>query len=601
MEEQAVELVKTLAAMQQEGTLCDVTLQAEQKTIQAHKVILAAKSQYFMAMFNGNFRETECKVVTFQEVTYAGLSAIIDHIYSKDIEITAEMIPSILPAAHLFQMEHIIHKVTRLMVYNISRSTCFQYRDIAQKYQLDKVIKQIHEFILVHFKELCVSEDFFNASQKEFCGYLSSDTLRTELQEIDVYNTAKKWLEINQIQDSKTVTEVMTNVRFASINPEKLVEIIHDNIFLTNTECHNLIEEATKYQSNVYTQPFYEGKLNTKPRGIPGLVMFPSCSPQFEKHNIQFRPVPMQYLVTYKIFPVSDVIPEYSSINIVNVNNFLFVFGVGVESNEYQNFTKRYDASTDTWQDLSPIPRHPMLGVTTAHIGENIFLIAGLAMDIGEYENQEATSISDTYKYSIRSDTWTKCEDLPGKYYDCAATHLNGNIYCNGGNVKNYMKSNKHYAFDTVEEKWSVKTSMQYQRSCHVLEVLDDKLYAISGTSEYIDKSIEVYDTLTDQWTLLSCQPLHVLDEDSLYDSEHHLYRSCSTSYMRDAKIYLVGAYSSGNIVRFHIKKNYAGLSVGLLEETSYESPGPYYSSEESRTVACAFMTLPKLLANNTL
>ncbi len=590
MEQKAVKLVEALAVMQEEGTLCDITLEAEQKTLQAHKVVLAAGSPYFMAMFNGNFRETESKVITFQEVTFSGLKTVVDDIYSKTVDVPVENIPDVLPAAHLFHMENLLDSISKLMTdnintdnlfqfleiaqkyqlereievisrwmsYNVDSDTWFQYLELAQKYHMEQAIKGVQEFILDNFQEVCVDKDFYNVCQGEFCGYLSSDLLLTKFQEIDVYNTAKKWLEVNKTKDSKTVTDLMVNVRFALMKPETLSEIIHDDILSANVECQKMIEEAIEYQSNVYMQPFYGENLN-KPRGMTGLVMFPSCSSQYKHHDIQFKPFPARGYYESQMFPISDVVPEYSSINVVNVNNFLFVFGIGVESNDYQNFTKRYDAATDTWLDMSPIPRHPMLGVAAVHYGQSIFLIAGLAMDIGEYADKEDTNVDDTYMYSIVNNTWTKCENLPGKYYDSAAAYLNGYIYCNGGIVNNDTASDKHYAYGVDDEKWLIKNSMCLERSCHALEALNDKLYAMGGaTLQTFDRSVEMYDPLGDQWTCVSCR--------EFIHCEHKLYYSCSTSFMHDSKVYLLGAHDGDLILEFRIDEN----SEGILEETNY-------------------------------
>ena len=626
MEQKAVKLVEALTAMQEEGTLCDVTLQAEQKTLTAHKVVLAAGSPYFMAMFNGNFKETESKVVTFQEVRFSGLKAVVNDIYFKTVEIPVENIPNVLPAAHLFQMENLLDSICTLMTDNIHTdnffqfleiaqkyqlkrevevigrwmadnatiNTCFQYLELAQKYHMEHAIGGIHEFILNNFKKVSADEEFYNTSQEDFCGYLSSDLLRTEFQEIDVYMAAKKWLEINKVKDTNTITDIMKNVRFALIKSERLSEIIHDDVLCANEEGQNMVEEAIEYQSNVYMQPLYSGILN-KPRGMTGLVMFPSCSSRYEQHDIQFIRFPgycwWKRGRRSKIFPVTDLVPEYSSINIVNVSNSLFVFGVGVNSNNYQNFTKRYDATTDTWLDMSPIPRHPILDVATAHCGQNIFLIGGCAVDIGEYEDKEDTNVNDTYMYAIPSNTWTKCENLPGKYYNSGACHLNGYIYCNGGNVTPCVKTNKHYAYDIEEKKWLVKNSMQYERSFHVFEALNVKLYAMGGASQSFENSVETYDPLADQWTEVTCSTnLGWRNRDFQWE----LYYRCSASFVCDSQLYLVGGHEGGLIVEFRINEDFEGI----FEDIEYRSSGDH-SSDDTRTVACAFMTLPKLLSTS--
>ncbi len=502
-----------------------------------------------------------------------------------------ENLSDILPAAHLFQIDDIVFKISLLMANNISSNTCFHYRELAQKYQLRRVIKKIHEFTVKNFKELSASEEFFNISQQEFSGYLSSDLIRIELQEIDVYTAAKRWLEVNQAQNPETVTETMRNVRFALIKPERLAQIKQDSVLCNNVECQGMIEEATEYQTNVYTQPLYDGVLN-KPRGITGLVMFPSPSSDSEWQDIQLISYPEYRPFNWKTFPVTDVVPEYSWIDVVNVRNFLFVFGTGVESNNYQNFTRRYDASGDTWLDLTPIPRHPMLGVATAHHGQNIFLIGGLAMDIGEYVHAEATNVNDNYMYSIPSNTWMKCDNLPGKCYDSAAAHLDGYIYCNGGTVNNYTKCNKHYAYRIADGKWSAKSSMQFERSCHVLAALDKKLFAMGGTRQYFQDSIEMYDPLSEQWTCIQCETNNL--EDAYISDIYNFHNSSSTSFVYNHKIYLVGAYNGGLIFEFHIDDD----SKGVLDETRSGS-SDRCNSDNSRCIACAFMTLPKLLASS--
>jgi hypothetical protein len=49
-------------------SLCDVTLQAENKQFEAHRVVLAASSAYFRAMFAGHMEESRQRVVVIKQV-----------------------------------------------------------------------------------------------------------------------------------------------------------------------------------------------------------------------------------------------------------------------------------------------------------------------------------------------------------------------------------------------------------------------------------------------------------------------------------------------------------------------------------------------------
>lgn len=63
-----------------EGKLLDVTLVAEDKPTQAHKLILAASSSYFTAQFNGSWYNNE--TITLDDITYPFLSIIVNFAYA---------------------------------------------------------------------------------------------------------------------------------------------------------------------------------------------------------------------------------------------------------------------------------------------------------------------------------------------------------------------------------------------------------------------------------------------------------------------------------------------------------------------------------------
>ncbi len=571
MEEKAIKLVKAMAAMQREGTLCDVTLQAEQKTIQAHKVILAGGSPYFTGMFGGSFIETDYKEVTFQEITFTGLKAVVDEIYCKDIDISVEDLVDVLHAAHLFQVENLVDSVSSLMADNVNSDNCFRFLENGHKYQLDQVFEAALQFIPAHFPQVDDKKELYQVSKEDICGILSSDVLCTYFREIDVYNTAKKWLEVQKIKDSELIADVIKNVRFALISPEMLSEIREDDILHANTECQQLIEEARKYHYNVNTQSFYGGNLN-KARGLEGIVMFPPeiSSGEGRSLEITFETFPDHIPARTKMIPSLEVFPECRSLKMVKVNNFLFVFAV--ETATKQNFTKRYDAAMDTWLDMSPIPGLPRVQFATAYCPESIFIIGGMEQPIESQEKPRCTN--DTYRYSIADDTWTKCDDMPYKYYESAAAHLNGVIYFNGGHFERFaMGSRNLYAFDTKMENWAKKGSMCIERAGHILEAVSDKLYAMGGAYECFEGTMEVYDPVTDRWGFVPCYRL-------LQETRFSYFGS--TSFVHDHKIYIVGGNTPGVIVEFDPDEE-------TLETTEHKIP------DGLRHYRCAAMTLPKL------
>lgn len=55
-----------MASLRLARSLCDVTLKADNQQFEAHRVVLAASSAYFRAMFAGEMEESRQRVVTIK-------------------------------------------------------------------------------------------------------------------------------------------------------------------------------------------------------------------------------------------------------------------------------------------------------------------------------------------------------------------------------------------------------------------------------------------------------------------------------------------------------------------------------------------------------
>ena len=83
--------------------LVDVTLACEGASIKAHKMILAACSPYFQNLFMAN----PCKhpIVILKDVKFNDLKAIIDFIYSGEVNIPKDQLNSLLKTAETLKIK----------------------------------------------------------------------------------------------------------------------------------------------------------------------------------------------------------------------------------------------------------------------------------------------------------------------------------------------------------------------------------------------------------------------------------------------------------------------------------------------------------------
>ena len=503
----AEEVLKGLYSMREENMLCDIQLEAEGQRISAHKAVLAAASGYFKAMFCGKFRETREDAVHIKEVTHEGLSKVIECIYTTKITLNMNNIEKVLEVAHLLQMGDIVKECTEWMDNRISIATCLRFLEMARKFNIERLVADIDKFILNNFVAVSQMKDFLNIPEAALVKYLASDKLKTN--ELASYKAARNWISNNE-PPATVVEEIMYHIRFALIKPDKLMRDVSDDpIIQRSVKCKEMIAKAVLYHTNTFTQPLLDEGSLSKPRGKLGFVIIPNSrgegyNASRDHVNVHFIPCPV--LKDLNVSTRLDMPVVFESMSCRTINNFLYVFGVN--GNGYQNFVKRYDASRDSWLDLAAVPRQAVIGSAIAMCGKDIFLLGGMAVDKNsEFELNSDNIIDDVFVYDISRNTWAKADDLPVALVHAAAAQMQGNIYVTGGEAAmEFNASNKVWAYDLKAKIWLTKAPMKHRRSQHVLKAVDDKLYALGGSA----KSVEVYDRLENQWTILLRHDVHL-------------------------------------------------------------------------------------------
>ncbi len=536
-------------------------------------------------MFSGNFKEEKSQVVTMQDIAFVGLKAVVESIYTAKIIRTVKTLPDILGAAHLMQMTGVVEDCKDWMLGNMQTSNCLTFLKYAEIYDLGPVRDAANEFVLRKFIDVSKTSQFLEISQASMCRYLSSDHLRTDFEEYEVYKVAKKWLEHNKIEDKKTVFEMMKNIRFALIASTELSqEIIYDDI-IQFKDCQKLVSEAITYHMNLYQQPLYQGSLN-QPRGKTGLILIPNG----ERTGNGFHTTDSGEDVHFMPFPEQTSLPKkdsslkiqsvFNSLHSVQKNNFLFLFGVTPHGpqNYYMNFSKRYDSATNSWINLQILPKPTAVGMAIATDKENIYIMGGMPVNKeSPFTLVDRPMSGEMYAYTIPSNTWSAYDPIPMKCSYCQATFLGENLYVSGGFDGGFAVSSV-FSYDTHAKLWLTKKKMNHPRYSHIMEAVNDKLYVIGGLTGAGRgvRSVEIYDLPVDQWTVT------VDSLSSGWSSQFQAVPSfvCS-SFVYERKIYFVHDWQ---IAEYDPDQNQIRLLALMLP-----------SDCQGKRVECALMNLPKL------
>lgn len=84
--------------------LTDVILEVGNELFHAHRVVLAAASPYFKAMFTGGLKESDMNRVKLQGVSATAMARLIHFMYTGSIRVTENTVCQLLPAATMLQV-----------------------------------------------------------------------------------------------------------------------------------------------------------------------------------------------------------------------------------------------------------------------------------------------------------------------------------------------------------------------------------------------------------------------------------------------------------------------------------------------------------------
>ena len=114
---QSAKLLAKMSQMRDSQTLTDVSLKVGEKVFHAHRVVLAASSDYFDAMFTAGMRESFDEVIELKDssVTPESLEIILDSVYKSVLNVTKENALDVLVAADHLQMTDVIEQCSRFI------------------------------------------------------------------------------------------------------------------------------------------------------------------------------------------------------------------------------------------------------------------------------------------------------------------------------------------------------------------------------------------------------------------------------------------------------------------------------------------------------
>jgi N-acetylneuraminic acid mutarotase len=220
----------------------------------------------------------------------------------------------------------------------------------------------------------------------------------------------------------------------------------------------------------------------------------------------------------------------------VKASGDLWVERAPMPNQEY--FTYMLNPSTDSWVTKTPMPTNQQ-GFAIAVYQNEIYVIGG--WNSIDPNTGVAIPTGSNEMYDPATDTWTTKSPMPTPTTYLQANVVDDKIYLISGmtNVYNPTLSNATWVYDPATDSWSTAAPIPTSVFSYASAVVNNQIYIeggeLSGSPHYSNLN-QIYDPETNTWTL--GQPLPV----TVYDAG----AGATTGVFAPAMLYVMGGTNDG-------------------------------------------------------
>ncbi|XP_012938839.1 kelch-like ECH-associated protein 1B [Aplysia californica] len=539
---------EALAAMNEfrlEGSLCDITLNVNGECIRAHRIVLAACSAYFRAMFTNGMMEASCSEVTIREpnITPPTLRILVEFAYTHEILVTQENVQALLVSAIFLEMTHVIEACTLFMEQQLEPSNCIGFANFAAIHGCLDLEAKAKKYIHEHFCEVIKYDEFLTLEHEDMINIVKQDELNIRC-ETQVFQAVVRWVEHDTDRRLNQLVDLLDKVRLTSMAPcflenqlekctvikqlphcvqllldklRKLQQHSGDTLDRPRKPCKPLVVYSVGgfYRKVMDSLKCFEcyNPVSKEWTRLPDLPR-PRCGPGVT--SLQG----LVYVVGGRVMRCGESVDSCSldvydpgqnmwingnpmsvarnRVGVAVLDNMIYAVG-GSDCGEQHKSAERYNPESDSWERISPM--------STVRMSCGVAVVNRLLYAVGGYDGRNR--LSSVECFHPEDNEWRLVEPMNEARSGAGVVVLGGCVYAVGGfDGARQLQSVERY--DPVKRCWDYVASLQRARSGVGVAVVDNKIFALGGFDgrDFLP-CVECYNPELDQWqseTIMLCE-----------------------------------------------------------------------------------------------
>ena len=240
-------LLSRCAQFRDEGQFIDVCLKVHEDIFPAHRIVLAANSDYFHAMFTSGMKESNQAVIELKDesISSDAFKIVMDSIYTGDLTVNEENVFELIAAADHLQVTSVVQQCCdflkrefiqlRLDLHNYCLLST-----VADRHGLRDLQEAAEQKMASTFKDICESEEFLtHVGADQLFSLLGRDDLNAP-SETFVFKSVMQWIKHKKEERMADAAKVIGAVRLGLVDIRVVIEEL-------DTEAMERISEIQKH------------------------------------------------------------------------------------------------------------------------------------------------------------------------------------------------------------------------------------------------------------------------------------------------------------------------------------------------------------------
>ncbi|XP_053701127.1 kelch repeat and BTB domain-containing protein 11 [Synchiropus splendidus] len=347
----------------------DLVIEVGGQTINAHKSVLAEKSDYFKARVSRD-------ILKVKGVSYKTLSTLIDYIYNGSMNVSKDNVVEVITGAKILQIPCAVQVAMERMSEQVTADNCYEILTIAKKQRLNELKETAYGFMSDNFLQVLKDPAVYG----RLTGSERDLILKKRMEGRKTLMAA----EINDVFD-----------RVGSRPPSRCSSRPQSPLSVGSLEENHMIYCFSETENDWRALTAMPEDVNTKGCGICTMFNYLFVAGGIKGHGEKGK-------VSDKVFCYNPITNRWSEIRamsqaraqlkLVSMDGYLYAIG-----GECLFTVEKYDPRMDRWTSVAPLPK-------------GAFAVAHEATTCsGELYVSGGSLFYRLLRYDLKRDEWQEC------------------------------------------------------------------------------------------------------------------------------------------------------------------------------------------------